>query len=273
MAGKSARPTELCGNFVTLRNVYLTGRLPFVYTRTSFTTSPRPWTCLAWRCALANLRSLRRLTALLVILAAVLILLPATASASPPTEKDRLLFDLRTAQQYEENHDWENAYKTYTDVLSRARNQTQARERLPFVLRNLHRRIRLKDASYRYQLSLLKWPKEALEFYKDVLLKVQDSYPNLARKDLNRLFREGLVELRLALGDKQFCEAHLGSMAANPMQVLMFIEYLRARERDITPIASRDQTRGRSAEGGSACGQGASAERAGGRGRDGLRRL
>ena len=190
---------------------------------------------------MANKRSLwRRWFARLAVLTVVLIL-PRAASGFSPTEKDRLLIDYTAAQQAEDRHDWKTAYDIYLDVLGRDRNQVQARERLPFVLRNLHRRYRLNDASFRYQLTTLKWPKEALEFYKDVLLKVQDSYPNVAKKDLNRLHREGLVELRLALEDKQFRDAHLNPMLVGPMQLAQFLNYLRERERDTPNLTTRDQ--------------------------------
>lgn len=183
----------------------------------------------------------RRDIAPLVILSAVLILPSVSVAAPLPTENDLPKLRLQLARQAEREGQWGEAAGHYAELLTLNRNQPRLRERFLVCLRHAHRRYRLDDPSFQYQVSMLKWPTESLEFYKDVLLKVQDSYPDPAKKDLTRLFREGLVELRLALEDKQFRVFHFRGMEPAPMRLAGFLEYLRGREGDRTAITSREQ--------------------------------
>lgn len=127
-------------------------------------------------------------------------------SEAPSLEKRR-----QQAVEFEKRGAWLEACRAYDDVLRRDREHTFAREGYQRCLRRLHQQLRHGDSAYRQMLSRLT-THDALEVYEQVLLHVQNSYPESARSTPTQLFHQGLHELRLALDDERFRKHYLAGV-------------------------------------------------------------
>ncbi len=177
---------------------------------------------------MANTRSLRRLLSFTFGALATVLFLPLTTSAAEPRDYFPPEAYLNQAREAETRRDWAEACTYYDAYLATHRNDATAKQRFLFCLRNFHRGYRHGDADFQYQLLHNREFKfdRALEFYKDVLTKVQQSYFDDKKTSFERLFREGVEELYLSLDDENFRKAYVGRGKAN---VQKFREQLRAR--------------------------------------------
>jgi hypothetical protein len=141
-------------------------------------------------------------TALLWLPTALAAPVPMPVTGSDARSAD--LF-LTLAKQAQTNGDWGEAAYWYDACLARDRNQPEIKKAFLFCLRNYYRSFRHADPSFRHQVLSpdFKLP-NALKFYEEVLAKLQQNYVAPEKANLGRLFREGVVEMRLALEDKTF---------------------------------------------------------------------
>lgn len=144
------------------------------------------------------------------VMTTALLWLPAALAAPLPmpvtggeTRSAELFLSL--ARQAHANGDWAEACYWYDACLAKDRNQPEVKKSFLFCLRNYYRNFRHADPSFRHQVlnGDFKLP-QALKFYEEVLVKLQQHYVAPEKVNLGRLFREGVVELRLALEDKAF---------------------------------------------------------------------
>jgi hypothetical protein len=128
---------------------------------------------------------------------------PMTPITGSETKKADLFLNL--AKQAHANSEWGEACFYYDACLAADRNQPEVKKAFLFCLRNYYRTFRHSDPSFRHQvLSPDFRVPQALKFYEEVLLKLQQHYVAPEKVNLGRLFREGVLELRLALEDKNF---------------------------------------------------------------------
>lgn len=130
----------------------------------------------------------------------------------PAARAAESLADLRQqARQLERDGDWAKACSFYAYILTKDRTLTDVRERFQTCLRHCHRVRRHQDSSYRQQVLNQDAP-VALQVYGEVLEQLHREYFENDKADLNRLFHQGLHELRLALNDDSFRRDYLASV-------------------------------------------------------------
>jgi len=130
----------------------------------------------------------------------------AASNPTPMSGKDSSTeFTLTMARYHEANGQWGQACQAYETLLTLDRGHAEARKGFLRCLRQCHRKFRQNDPSFlvqvldpQYKLS------ESLEFYRDIIRKVQDFYVQADKAQLTRLFQEGLEELLLDLDDQEF---------------------------------------------------------------------
>lgn len=148
-----------------------------------------------------------------VALSAAIILPQAftqAASTDPMSGKDSSIdFTLTMARYHEANGQWGQGCQAYENLLNLDRSNAEARKGFLRCLRQCHRKFRHNDPSFlaqvldpQYKLS------ESLDFYRDVVRKVQEFYLQADKAQLTRLFQEGLEELLLDLDDQEFTAKH-----------------------------------------------------------------
>lgn len=129
-----------------------------------------------------------------------------TTISGPPSRQNYL--DL--GKYYEANSQWALALEQYEYLLTLDRTDAEAKRRFLAALRQVHRKYRHNDPSFMGQVVSPQFKlTESLDFYRDVLRKVQEFYHNSERVQATRLFHEGLEELLTDLDDKDFCAKHL----------------------------------------------------------------
>ncbi|MBL8798822.1 MAG: hypothetical protein JNM56_33320 [Planctomycetia bacterium] len=130
---------------------------------------------------------------------------PTTVSG-PPSRQNH--FDL--GKYYEANGQWSLALEQYEYLLTLDRTDAEAKRRFLAALRQVHRKFRHNDPSFMGQVVSPEFTlSKSLEFYRDVLRKVQEFYHNSERAQASFLFQQGLEELLTDLDDKDFCAKHL----------------------------------------------------------------
>jgi len=124
----------------------------------------------------------------------------AAADASPTLR--------RQAEQFERRGEWARACELYEQLLSKERNLPEVRERYLHCLRRAHQARRHRDPTFLQQARDLPLS-TAVEAYGELVGRLRGSYVDVAKVDYSRLFQQGVEELRLALSDPAFCQAHL----------------------------------------------------------------
>jgi hypothetical protein len=161
---------------------------------------------------LRHLGSLGRLILPSFTTVAVVLISPIVGQATQTTigvdsSRETTLLLARTA---EANHQWAVAYQHYATLLSEDRNQPEVRKRLFHCLRQCHRKYRLQDGVF---INQVLGPQfrfgDALEFYRDVVRKVQEYYVRAEDVQIAKLFQHGVDEICLDLDDPDFRKAFL----------------------------------------------------------------
>lgn len=160
--------------------------------------------------------------------------LPAASAAES-------LDDLRQqARQLEKDGDWARACSFYAYILTKDRTLTDVKERFQTCLRHCHRVRRHQDLSYREQVLNQDVP-VALKVYGEVLEQLRAEYLDDDKADLNRLFHQGLHELRLALNDDAFRRDYLADVKKESVQSFL-AKVTDFSTRDIrTPLDAQNQ--------------------------------
>ena len=123
------------------------------------------------------------------------------------------------AQDFERLGQWEQACEAYARLLAQDRQQPEVRDRLRQCVRRLHQDRRHRDPVYRSTILSLP-PSAALSLYVDVLTKLHGQYADTDRVPFDRLFQNGLEELRAALTDPTFLHEHLLGIEPNALAEL-----------------------------------------------------
>lgn len=139
---------------------------------------------------------------------AVVLFLPLFSLAQAPVDTTNPDLFLNLAKTAQSQMKWADAYAYYAHILTLDRNHAEAKQGRTLALRNLHRQFRHGDPSYRYQILGGRFS-ESVEFYKDVVRKVQELYLDPERVKTARLFQEGVEEIHLALRDPEFRKLYL----------------------------------------------------------------
>src|SRR5262249_29811055 len=156
------------------------------------------------------------------ILPGVSALRAAGLTLPSPLEQLRL-----QAEQCERDSQWEKAAALYEQILGRDRSRPGIKEQYQRCLRRFHQGRRYRDKTFRQRLVSLSLD-QAFDLYEEVLLRIQASYVEREKTELNRLFQEGREELYLALGDKIFCQGQPAPFRADA--VAIFRDRLRQTE-------------------------------------------
>lgn len=182
----------------------------------------------------------RRLGLTLGLLAAAFIL-PSFARAAGPKDTTDPGFYIALARQAERDAKWDKACEFYAEALSLNKNQPAVKKSFLHCLRNFHRVFRHSDSSFRQQLLNPQFHvREALEFYNDILCKVQNTYFDEQRTELTNLFREGLKELLMALDDREFQATYIGKKGVSDADIQAFRAAV-AMKWENTTVASRKE--------------------------------
>jgi carboxyl-terminal processing protease len=158
----------------------------------------------------------------------------AGLALSSPLEQLRL-----QAEQCERDSQWEKASACYEQILAKDkdRGRPEIKDRYQRCLRRLHQARRFRDTTFRQRLLSLSLDR-AFDLYEEVLLRIQTSYVEREKTELNRLFQEGREELSFALGDKAFCQEQLVPFRADA--VAAFRDRLRQPDADRSLRTLRD---------------------------------
>lgn len=136
----------------------------------------------------------------------VLFLLPAAARATNAGASDKLL---REAADLEQKGDWRAAGEIYWQILGRNKQASaEIRQKYLLCLRHVRLTSRHADPIYRKRVQDLPLSK-ALTAYLEALAKLQANYVDKDKIELMALFRHGLDELGIALGDPTFRQTYL----------------------------------------------------------------
>lgn len=128
--------------------------------------------------------------------------LPAWGRSPTPEELRR------QAEQAEQRGDWIEACALYERLPVRERVQAETRKRYLACARNAQRVRRYRDPSYHQQVLQLTLS-HALILYEEVLEKLYKGYVDRTRAEIGQLFKHGLEELGMALGDPDFSRAYV----------------------------------------------------------------
>jgi carboxyl-terminal processing protease len=146
------------------------------------------------------------------LFAGVLALLLAGQASAQTTRLDELR---SVAQAHEKNADWVQACRTYDEMIRHDRTSVEAREGYHRCFRQYQIVRRHTDPLYRESLTHLKLS-DALDIYDSVVTTVTATY--YAKTDLNALFRNGVQEVRYALGQNSFIQAHMPDASPDAVQ-------------------------------------------------------
>lgn len=169
----------------------------------------------------------------------LLLLLGLLALPSSGWAQSGGLDDLRKqAVLLEQRHDWLEACRVHDEILRRDRTRDDARQAYQRCLRRYHIVHRHRDKVYRQALTRLT-PVQALDMYEQVLDTVARAYVDRHKTGTAALFRQGLEELRFALDETVFREAHLPDVPRKTVEAFR----VRLKEWDDRKIADRADAR------------------------------
>lgn len=130
----------------------------------------------------------------------------------------------RQAERYEQRGDFARACDLYERLLVKQRPNADLKERYLTCLRRAQQARRLRDLTYRKQITDLSLP-AALELYGELLTRLRAAYVDRDKVEPAGLFKQGVEELRRALGDERFRREQMPT--ANVELVRAFQEQLR----------------------------------------------
>jgi carboxyl-terminal processing protease len=120
------------------------------------------------------------------------------------------------AQEFERLGQWEKACESYARLLAQDRQQPEVRDRLRQCIRRLHQARRHRDPIYLSRVLTLPMS-QALALYVEVLTKLHGQYADADKVPFDRLYQNGLDELRFALSDATFVREHLAGVEPNAL--------------------------------------------------------
>ncbi len=141
---------------------------------------------------------------------------------APPAISSEVQGLIQRGQQLETERRWGEALTLYEDALRTWPEDKLLSQR--FTLSRMHYDLgrRYNDASFRDSLAKLS-PRECLELYGEVLLKIQSHYVH--SPNWRNLFEHGALAIESALTDPVFVERHLSDVA--PAKIEHFLRELR----------------------------------------------
>lgn len=161
---------------------------------------------------MALLRGLPGWFTLRVGVAGVFFLLPVVAHATNAGAADKLL---REAADLEKKGEWRAAGEIYWQIIGGKKEASaEIRQKYLLCLRHVRLTNRHSDPIYRKRVQDLPLSK-ALTAYLDALGKLQTNYVDKDKIDLMSLYRHGLEELNIALGDPTFRQTYLPEAEAD----------------------------------------------------------
>jgi len=163
-----------------------------------------------------------RLTLCLAILGLWLLGLPFQSIASPLKEGKWKELRLQ-AEHFERQGDWEKACQAYDAILQQDRNLAEIKNRYQNSLRRYRQVLRLRDASYRKEVLSLDHG-QALRLFSMVSQTLLENSLEKKKITAGQLFHKGLEELRCALSNPEFCQAHMPD--AKPAEIKSFRTFL-----------------------------------------------
>jgi carboxyl-terminal processing protease len=144
--------------------------------------------------------------AILAFIVACLWANPFARAATPPADPGR-----QDAREYELLGQWDKACEVYVRLLAQDRQQPELRERLQQCIRRLHQVRRHRDPVY--LTKIVSMPvSQALDLYVEVLNKLNGQYADRDKVPVDKLYQNGLDELRAALTDPTFLREHLANV-------------------------------------------------------------
>ena len=187
-----------------------------------------------------NLRT--RLGVPVAVMTTALLFLPSSLPAAGPTyptDRDSARLYLQVAEEADKKGEWYNACIWYNAYLEKDRNQPRIKDRFLLCLRNYYRVFRHSDSSFRQQVLSPDFRlTQAVNFYEEILAKLQKNYVDPDKVTLGRLFREGVTELRMGLEDESFRKLYVPEGRQN--KVAGFIDVLKKRQASTTEFATPD---------------------------------
>lgn len=161
--------------------------------------------------------------------------LASFASALPASVLQAKLKELRErAEFFERQADWEKSCEIYEAILKADRNQPDIRRRYHHSLRRYWQAYRHRDPSFRKEVLGLEYG-QAMRLHNLIQQTLLQEALDKKQVTASRLFRKGVEELRWALADPVFCQAHLPT--AKPVEIQSFQELL-AKTWNAMPIGS-----------------------------------
>jgi carboxyl-terminal processing protease len=154
------------------------------------------------------------------ILAIVFVALANSASLLRAELPDKLEQLRLKAVDAESSARWLDACHLYDQILKADSTQSDIRERYQTCLRHVHQLRRHRDASFTKTV-LRRDAGEALSIYEDLLKGVHDSYYDQDKTQYQRLYQQGLLELRFALEEEAFLQEHLRGVSPQKIRILV----------------------------------------------------
>lgn len=154
---------------------------------------------------------------------------PASSQMPVPQDKTKLL---QLIEAYEANLAWDKACEVYEAILRNERS-AEIQKRYFHALRRSWQAARHRDLSYRKDVLSLNYG-QSLRLYSELYETLLDHSLDRKVVEPTALFRKGLEELYLALGDPNFLQAYL--VGAQYEDLTAFRAMLLKASRSTTPI-------------------------------------
>jgi hypothetical protein len=140
------------------------------------------------------------------------------------------------AEHLEDAGQWTRAAELWYQVLTKDRAIAYVRQHHHYCLRRAQQVARQQDASYRVQVAALSL-EDSLRVYAEVLTKLQADYVDQAKVQLPQLFKQGLDEIRFALGDEMLRQEYFADIPADTMHAFLASLTAIGSDRPIKKIA------------------------------------
>jgi hypothetical protein len=141
----------------------------------------------------------------------------------------------KIAKSYEAQGEWALACTIYENLLVADRNQPEIKKKFLHSLRQCQRVYRQNKPGFMEQIVSPQYKMgESIEFFKDVVVKVQAFYLDSEKVHVARLFQEGIEELLMDLEDLRFRGRFL-KQNATAEEINDYVAYLRQKSADARP--------------------------------------